>query len=237
MKKGQCNWEDPWKRLSVFWLHLQVDSQEFQGFLLYRGRGRIHGKSSDSLFKRNRVFRQRSKVSQEGAKTVTGTPSSVRWVLTLSCAACERRAGATAVTLETFSLRWSSNKRGARALSTRRLMETSSLSFRSLRMVAWTILSKSFSVALRRSSRFLARSAASRGFRHTMRRSSGYDGSRISAISVVSNNDNCNDPESTSLRMEGARRAVIHSNRSFPLNSSRMGPRKSYPDLPQIPPA
>ena len=79
---------------------------------------------------------------------------------------------------------------------------------------AWTRAMRgasSFSVAASRSSRVRARSAASTGLRQATSRSPGKSSEVISARSCSSNRDSCSGPSSAiSLRMAGARSAVIH---------------------------
>ena len=79
---------------------------------------------------------------------------------------------------------------------------------------AWTRAmtgASSFSVAASRSSRLRARSAASTGLRQAISRSPGKSGEVISARSCWSNRDSWSGPSSAiSLRMAGARSAVIH---------------------------
>ena len=79
---------------------------------------------------------------------------------------------------------------------------------------AWTramIGASSFSVAASSSSRLRARSAASTGLRQAISRSPGKSSEVISARSCWSKRLSCSGPSSAiSLRMAGARSAVIH---------------------------
>ena len=79
---------------------------------------------------------------------------------------------------------------------------------------AWTramMGASSFSVAASSSSRVRARSAARTGLRQAISRSPGKSSEVISARSCSSNRDSWSGPSSAiSLRMAGARSAVIH---------------------------
>src|SRR6266550_1097084 len=71
--------------------------------------------------------------------------------------------------------------------------------------------SSSFSVAASRAARLRARSPARAGLRQAMSLSPGKSGELISARSCSSNRDSCSGPSpARSLRMAGARSAVIH---------------------------
>ena len=79
------------------------------------------------------------------------------------------------------------------------------------RRVAAAMGSSTASVAASSASRFRARSPASSGLRHTMRRSPGQASLCTFTRFCSSNSDSCTAPASTSERIAGARRALIQS--------------------------
>ena len=90
------------------------------------------------------------------------------------------------------------------------------------------------SVASRSSCRLRRRLVASSGFRHTISRSAGYSsGALSSAMSRSSKIDSCRWPCCTSVRIAGARRAVIHD-RPPGSRSSRMRALVSRPRSPTM---